>query len=84
MTLHRVSWFPDTTEHSDNFEQDLIFVVFFASQFYLYFQFSSIGLEQSQDRFNGLVQDCNNSIANALELLRSCTKASILAPVRQH
>ena len=22
----------------------------------------------------GLVQDCNNSIANALELLQSCTK----------
>ena len=23
---------------------------------------------------NGLVQDCSNSIANALELLKSCTK----------
>ena len=23
---------------------------------------------------NGLVQDCSNSIANALELLQSCTK----------
>ena len=26
---------------------------------------------------NGLVQDCSNSIANALELLQSCTKLSI-------
>ena len=26
---------------------------------------------------DGLVQDCSNSIANALELLRSCTKPSI-------
>ena len=27
--------------------------------------------------FNGLVQDCSNSIANALELLQSCTKPMI-------
>ena len=27
---------------------------------------------------NGSVQDCSNSIANALELLQSCTKPSIL------
>ena len=27
--------------------------------------------------FNGLVQDCSNSIANALELLQSCTKPLI-------
>ena len=26
---------------------------------------------------HGLVQDCSNSIANALELLQSCTKPSI-------
>ena len=26
---------------------------------------------------DGLVQDCNNSIANALELLQSCPKPSI-------
>ena len=26
---------------------------------------------------NGLVQDCSNTIANALELLQSCTKPSI-------
>ena len=25
---------------------------------------------------DGLVQDCSNSIANALELLQSCTKSS--------
>ena len=29
--------------------------------------------------FDGLVQDCSNSIANALELLQSCTKPSIYA-----
>ena len=28
--------------------------------------------------FDGLVQDCSNSIANALELLQSCAKPSIL------
>ena len=27
--------------------------------------------------FDGLVQECSNSIANALELLQSCTKPSI-------
>ena len=26
---------------------------------------------------DGLVQDCSNSIANALELLQSCTKSSM-------
>ena len=32
-----------------------------------------------QGRYNidGLVQDCSSSIANALELLQSCTKPSI-------
>ena len=29
------------------------------------------------DDINGLVQDCSNSTANALELLQSCTKPSI-------
>ena len=28
---------------------------------------------------DGLVQDCSNSIANAMELLQSCTKPSICA-----
>ena len=31
-----------------------------------------------QDHFNGLVQDCSKSIANAMELLQSCTKTLIL------
>ena len=29
---------------------------------------------------NGLLQDCSNSIANALELLQSCTKPSLSSP----
>ena len=29
--------------------------------------------------FNGLVKDCSNSIADALELLQSCTKPSIIS-----
>ena len=29
------------------------------------------------DHYDGLVQNCSNSIANALELLQSCTKPSI-------
>ena len=29
------------------------------------------------DHIDGLVQDCSNSIANALELLQSCSKPSI-------
>ena len=32
------------------------------------------------DYIDGLVQDCSNSIANALELLQSCTKPSITGP----
>ena len=32
-------------------------------------------------RIDGLVQDCSNSIANALELLQSCTKPSMYALV---
>ena len=37
--------------------------------------------QHSKSRLNtdGLVQDCSNSIANALELLQSCIKPSILA-----
>ena len=31
----------------------------------------------TMDYIDGLVQDCSNSIANALELLQSCTKPSI-------
>ena len=31
----------------------------------------------AHDYFDGLVQDCSNSIANALELLQSCAKPSI-------
>ena len=34
----------------------------------------------SPDNFNGLVQDCNDSIANTLELLQSCAQAIDLAP----
>ena len=34
-----------------------------------------------QSYINGLVQDCSNSIAKALELLQSCTKQSILSQV---
>ena len=35
-------------------------------------------LKKSDDIiFNGLVQDCSNSIALAMELLQSCTKPSI-------
>ena len=32
--------------------------------------------QDNKDQINGLVQDCSNSIANALELLQSCTKPS--------
>ena len=31
--------------------------------------------------FNGLRQDCSNSIANAMELLQSCTKPSYFTPL---
>ena len=34
-------------------------------------------LEQSPDDIDGLVQVCSISIANALEILQSCTKPSI-------
>ena len=32
---------------------------------------------------NGLVQDCSNSIANALELLQSCIKPSVWLTVNK-
>ena len=32
----------------------------------------------TKDDIDGLVQDCSNSIASALELLQSCTEQSIL------
>ena len=35
----------------------------------------------SQGHFDGLVQDCSISIANALEILQSCTKPSISTTV---
>ena len=36
-----------------------------------------LSLSHYIDYIDGLVQDCSNSIANALELLQSCTKLSI-------
>ena len=33
--------------------------------------------KQNKDHSDGLVQDFSNSIANALELLQSCTKTSL-------
>ena len=36
------------------------------------------GMENKALDIDGLVKDCSNSIANALELLQSCTKPSIL------
>ena len=33
----------------------------------------------NKHHIDGLAQDCNNSIANSLELLQSCTKPLILA-----
>ena len=37
-----------------------------------------LGASKVEDHMDGLVQICSNSIANALELLQSCTKPSIL------
>ena len=33
-------------------------------------------MNEGEYQIDGLVQDCSNSIANALELLQSCTKPS--------
>ena len=41
---------------------------------------ATVIITPSQDNIDGLVQDCSNSIANALELLQSCTKPSIWLP----
>ena len=38
----------------------------------------TLGIDINND-IGGLVQDCSNSIANALELLQSCTKPSMYA-----
>ena len=40
-------------------------------------------LNHFQQHFDGLVQDCSNSIANALELLQPCTKPSIYQTLSQ-
>ena len=41
-------------------------------------QFCCLSYWQNMAEYiDGLVQDCSNSIANALELLQSCTKPSI-------
>ena len=37
----------------------------------------TIGLWENMIYWDGLMQDCSNSIAKALELLQSCTKPSI-------
>ena len=41
------------------------------------FPFDDVVMEYEIDHSDGFVQDCSNSIANALELLQSCTKPSI-------
>ena len=38
----------------------------------------------AQYHIDGLVQDCSNSIANAMELLQSVTRASILTSLLMH
>ena len=37
---------------------------------------ASMHYQHSGDKIDGLLQDCSNSIANALELLQFCTKPS--------
>ena len=37
-----------------------------------------VPVKQLKGYVDGLVQDCSNSITNALELLQSCTKPSML------
>ena len=45
---------------------------------YMWYQNHGESLAQMLNEYlDGLVQDCSNSIANALELLQSCTKPSI-------
>ena len=46
---------------------------------YLYSEFiaSTVAHNTTEVNIDGLVQDCSNFIANALELLQSCTKPSI-------
>ena len=42
-------------------------------------------MKPGQEYVDGLVQDCSNSIANALELLQSCAKPSMLSkPGKYH
>ena len=49
-------------------------------QSWYYDNFFSVQVQHfSRNQIDGLVQDCSNSIANALELLQSCTKPSKLS-----
>ena len=43
-----------------------------------------VGQQSSLAYIDGLVQDCTNSIANALELLHSCIKPTIYVSRRAH
>ena len=45
---------------------------------------SKIVKEVSDTCFDGLVQDYSISIANAMEILQSCTKPSICCCIMQH
>ena len=53
--------------------QNVLTVLFYFVFVMSYFQLLMIRVVY----FDSLVQDCSNSIANALELLQSCTKPSI-------
>ena len=46
--------------------------------------FNGCGVNLSEERIDGLVQVCSNSIANALELLQFCTKPSICINNNSH
>ena len=43
----------------------------------------STSLQHSEEHIDGLVQDCSNSIALAMELLQSCTNPLILSEIKQ-
>ena len=57
----------------------LIAMTRFSHYYRVHNQANGHNTEMQQGHVNGLVQDCSNSVVNALELLQSCTKPSMLS-----
>ena len=58
--------------------EEFNFSLFLCSSVFQVSNVQSLKGEYKRERFDNLVQDCSVSIANALEILQSCTKPSVM------